>query len=192
MIPNETEKTKDAIRASLCGNAPAGQTSCPAPGLDAKAPQAGEKRPEECSFHVLDFLDFIKDDYLDGIEGWRVFKLFELQADRPAPDAVESFLRTRPDVEYCRRRNAGLWLFREPTYLLIGSRQDAKAFSAAAPALSDACRRENIHVIGGNSCGFWDCFDETGYSLEIEEYPGSADDAATYGYVSRKKETGDD
>ena len=165
--------------------------SVPSPEPEPNAAAAAENAaPAVCDaptaeppFRKIPFEDFIDASGLDGIEGWRVYHFYQLQAGRPVEDAVAQFLRERPDLRSCETDE---WLRRfrgYPTYLLVGSEQDVCLLCARNARLVNACREGNIHLIGGNSTRFWDCFDNAPYSVFVTEYPGSADDAATYGYV---------
>ncbi len=137
------------------------------------------------AFHSVRFEEALGTYGIDGVNGWKVWKLYVLQSGWDPIEALRLFLQTRPDL-WCRRFGSYANFFlSEPTYVQMGSKDDARNLAAAQPDLITAFIRENIHVIGGN-CGtaFWDSFDKTDYFVTAEEYPGSADDAATYAYVT--------
>ena len=149
---------------------------------------------ENGMFRKLWFYGLLRERFcsLDDFNGWNILKLYEMREGQDIPAAVRDFLKTRPDVQYCY--DDGLsspahrsWLLREPTYVMVGSIAEVKSFCAANRELVSACVKENIHVIGGNYLSFWDCFDKTRNHISVNEYPGSADDAATYGDVILNK-----
>ena len=149
------------------------------------------------AFIRQNFDEAIDAAWADGITGWRIWKLYRLQKGRSACDAIRTFLIERPDVAYCHEFDEFDWhrhgfLLQYPTCLLIGEAEDAKKLAAEEPELIDACRRENIHVIGGNFApSFWDAFDRKNYAITMTEYPGTADDAATNIWVTLDEETDD-
>ena len=134
-------------------------------------------------FKRILFVDAIDASYLDGINGFKIWNLFELQTGLSVPAGMKQFLTIRPDIQYSLQSGLG-FLQEYPTYVMVGSAREVKDFYLANPELVDSCRCERIHVIGGEYTSFWDCYDETWNTIHVEEYPGSADDAATYGNVT--------
>ncbi len=141
----------------------------------------GEQESIKRLFRQASFQDEL-DPWLDDLHGWMMYKLYILAEGKEASRAVERFLKERPDLR-CYREYGKSFLDL-PTYLLIGSMQEAKDFSGREKELAAACRQKNIHVAGGSCKSFWDAFDEKQYWVSVREYPGSADDAATYGDVT--------
>lgn len=136
------------------------------------------ERGELTDFLESRFNDELNMGYLDGFSGWRMMKVYHLRRGLEAAPALAGFLRDRPD----NRKYP--FLKDDPCYLFVGDGEDAHRLAAEQPALLDACRRAGLHVVDGSCLAFWDAFDGKAYHLDIDEYPGSADDAATYGYVT--------
>lgn len=153
----------------------------PGPELDELLGRAAEEllreRGELTAFLETDFRDELDLDYYDGLSGWRMWKVYRLRKGLDIAPAEEEFLRDRPDE---KRYD---WLHRYPSYLIVGEHGEAERFAEERPDLIRACGSAGIHVISGSCESFWDSFDKKDYSVEVEEHPGSADDAATYGYV---------
>ena len=149
-----------------------------------------KKEPIQELFRQKRFEDAVEEDSMDGFSGFRMLKIFELQAGQPISAAMRRFLEERPDVAYCESQggNFSSWFLEEPTYVMAGDGPSVRAFADKEKELVAACRRENIHVIGGSYTCFFDSFDRAQYYLSFQEYPGSVDDAATYVYVTLDRE----
>ena len=148
-----------------------------------------DRTPMEELFRQRRFEDAVEEDPMDGFNGFRMFKIFEMKAGQPIAPALQRFLQERPDVAYCEKQGSfSRYFLKEPTYVMVGDGPTVRAFADEEKELVAACRRENIHVIGGSYTCFFDSFDRAQYYLSFEDYPGSADDAATYVYVSLDRE----
>ncbi len=184
------------LRFELEGNAvpPALELSDVLGDPAVELPETGRGKPESLSalFQRVYYNSELGKEGLDGLTGWTTYKFFQLREGKEPAQALARFLQLRPDKRgILRRGRYGRSYLEDPTYILIGSRDEARDFALREAELTETCRRENIHLIGGTYRRFWDGFDRKDYWVTIEEYPGSADDAAVYGYVTLSCEDGE-
>ena len=69
-------------------------------------------------------------------------------------------------------------------YLMIKDTRELRYLGARAKSFLDYCRERYVHLLVGGWGRGYDYYLKQGFELDFEQYPGSADDAATYDYVT--------